>query len=205
MDLSQERLAFDPLYREARRVARNLLEGFFKKMDGHKDEARTRILSYPSISQRIKFMDALRKEMLVIMLEHRKKCPREKDPEKCGYEVRYSDVVTFIHGQFEALDPSTSNRHVSPSFSVSQENQVLDLLNTLHERIQSMETNLQNGQHVTYDILSEELNDLPSKLSLGKKDFGSVFLGRIKDVAMKKGIEMALIDPFIEEYKRIIE
>lgn len=205
MDLSQERLAFDPIYRDARRVALNLLEGMFEKRDGHKDMVRECIADYPSTSQRIKFMDALRKEMLVIMEEHRKKCPRKEDPEKCGYEVHYADVVTIIYGQLEVLNPSVANRPVSLSFSKSEADQVLELLYTLHDRIHSMEANLQNGQEVTYELLSEELDDLPMKMSYGKKDFGSVLIGRIKEIALKKGIEMALVDPIVEEFHRIIE
>src|SRR5690606_35162232 len=127
------------------------------------------------------------------------------NPEKCRFEVHYADIVRIIQDELEVLDPSVADRHVSGSFSRQEADTVVKLLNDMRDQLQTMEATLQTGQQVTYDLLSEELDDLPLKLSLGKKDFGSVFLGRIKEAAVKKGIELALIEPLVAELTKIVE
>ena len=204
-ELIRERLAFDPIYRHAQKAADDLIDGHYTKVPGHKDEARQHISEYRSKSQRLQFLDALRKEMMLWMEEHRPSCGVKDNPEKCRFEVHYADIVRIIQDELEVLDPSVANRQVSGSFSRQEADEVLRLLNEMRDQIQNMEATLQTGQQATYDLLSEELDDLSLKLSLGKKDFGAIFLGRIKEAAVKKGIELALIEPMVVELTKIVE
>ena len=204
-ELARERLAFDPIYRHAQKAADDLLDGHYTNVNAHKNEARDHITEYRSTTQRLQFLDALRKEMLLWMERHRPDCSVKDNPEKCRHEIYYADIVRIIQDELEVLDPSIATRHVSGSFSKQEADAVIVLLNDIQDRLQAMEANLQTGQQATYDLLSEELDDLPLKLSLGKKDFGSILFGRLKDAAVKKGIDLALIDPLVVEVKKIVE
>ncbi len=204
VDLSKERLAFDPIYRDAQKVADKILSGVFTKWDGHKDLLRSMIKSYSSKAQRIHFMDAIRKEMLLLMEAHRTKCPKNDNPEACGYEVRYGDAVTIVRGELEVMDPSIASRSLNLSFSRDEADKVVALLNELRDHLRSVEENLMNGQQLTYELISEELDDLPMKLSLGKRDFTSLLIGRVQEVVVNAGIEATVAQPFIDELKKVI-
>lgn len=204
-ELSRERLAFDPIYKHAQKAADDLIDGHYTKVNAHRDEARQHIAEYRSKTQRLQFLDALRKEMMLWMERHRPGCGVKDNPERCRFEVHYADIVRIIQDELEVLDPSVASRPVSGSFSRQEADEVVKLLNDMRDQLQTMEATLQTGQQVTYDLLSEELDDLPLKLSLGKKDFGAVFLGRIKEAALKKGIELALIEPLVAELTKIVE
>src|SRR5688500_12399581 len=122
--LSRERLAFDPIYKHAQKAADDLIDRHYTKVTEHKNTTRQHIAEYRSKTQRLQFLDALRKEMMLWMEEHRPNCGVKDNPEKCRFEVHYADIVRIIQDELEVLDPSIANRQVTVSFSRQEADQV---------------------------------------------------------------------------------
>lgn len=203
--LYRERLAFDPIFKHAEDVADDLLGSRDFQPSSYKGRARSYIGEHRSPTQRKQFLDALRKEMHLWMERHRPDCDVQDRPEQCQFEICYATIVRIIQDELEELDPSIAHRSPGGSFSREEADQVMKLLNELRDQLQAMESNIQTGQQVAYDLLSEDLEDLSLKLSLGKKDFGAVLIGRVKDAIAKRGIEFAIVEPLVKEITRIAQ
>ncbi len=167
---------------------------------------RSNYARYRSPAHRLRFLDALRKELTVYIDRHRTTCKYPNDP-TCIHERAYATSIEMIRDELEMTNPAIAARHESQSFSQIEANQINAVLNTMAERLAGMEGSLNTlttSSQFTYDDIMGLLEEMKDKLPYGKKDWFDLFRMRLANVGIDEAIRASIVEPALTQVSELI-
>lgn len=167
---------------------------------------RSNYARYRSPAHRLRFLDALRKELTVYIDQHRTTCKYPNDP-TCIHERAYATTIEMVRDELEMTNPAIAARHESQSFSQIEANQINALLNTLVDKMTSMESELgvlTTSTQFTYDDIIELLEEMRDKLPYGKRDWLDLLKTRLFNVGLDETINQSIVSPTLKHISEVI-
>ena len=169
--------------------AKEFAEDFFhagkpNTLENLKDRLDTKLFLFRKDKDQLDFLKVLYNEINIDIQSHEEKCTtigchyrKEREP---GIFLIQQEVDE-INTRFE-FEPKNED-----SFSVEDEISLHNKLNSIIENLKRQEL----GQEVLY----EEIESLKNHFGLGKKTWFQLLKGKLMDVAIEKGIEIAIVQP----------
>lgn len=202
--ITHERLAHDPVYAHATATAKSLIDTRPPKTI--ESVFRSNYARYLSPTHRLRYLDALRKELTVRIDNHRPGCPYPNDPQ-CIQERAYAASIEMARDELAMINPAIAARHESQSFSKIEANQINAVLNTMAEQLSGMESSLNvltTSSQFTYDDILGLLEDMKDKLPYGKKDWFDLFRTRLTNVGIDEAIRASIVAPALTTMGELI-
>lgn len=158
---TQERLAHDAVYAHATEATETII-GEARHGGNLEKEFRSSYSRYRSPTHRLRFLDALRKELTAYIEQHRQTCHYANDPQ-CVHERAYATAMEMVRDELEMVNPAIAARHEALSFSQGEADQINSLLNNLAGQLEAMNEQLgvlTMSSQFTYDDIIDLLNGL---------------------------------------------
>lgn len=195
-------IAFDPAAASASELAEHFIShGYYKDW---KTRAEQTLAEFDTESDRVRFLDVLRRELSDGIVSHREEectLPIEERP-KCPHEQIYAHVQTWIKGHLGSSQLTVATRAPELSINRVELDVLYRTLQTILNQIVVANTSLRAltaGQQVIYEDVMDEFEQLCEIAPAGKKSFIDLFVGRITRMALEHGIKKEIIDPAIND------
>ncbi len=149
-----------------------------------KDRLDNKLYLFRKDKDQLDFLKVLLSEISIDIQIHEEKCTtigcRYREEREPGIFLIQQEVDE-INSRFE-FEPDLEDR-----FSTDDEISLHNKLNSIIEQL--------DRQDVAQDALFEEMESLKNQFGLGKKTWFQLLKGKLMDVAIEKGIEIAIVQP----------
>jgi hypothetical protein len=181
----------DIIKETAKRFGENYLRGGFTKYQDFLDSATKNLSNIDSPTDKIKFVNKL---LEINEFEYGKHKPVCTDPTGCPQNYAHETVTYYLNQELCRLgvilndDPFTSEEKVNAESKLDQ------ILRDLNE--------VKIGQHIIYEDLTKEINELRELYFLGKKKWYQLLIGKSVDMVASGVVSETISKQLIETFKK---
>ncbi len=153
-------------------------------------KVRSKLYDYRKDSHKLEFVDQI---ILIVKLKydnHLKVCEFPNDRSKCNVNKLFENVLFFLQNErdeiLEVLPELDFTLQERTDINVSLQNIINDL------------NKIKFGQEITYDDLTDQLNELKEFYFLNKKHWTQLLIGRLSEMVASGIISEAICKDIVE-------
>ncbi len=183
--------------------ASDFFSGRFREHGKYEDfiqSVRTQLFEYRKDVHKLEFLDQLMTLLKKGYDKHLFKCQYPNERNKCSVNKNYENTLFFIQNERDEVIeymPETE-------FSQKERTDINDSLQKILEDLDKIKT----GQEITYDDLSDELNELKEFYYLNKKNWSQMLIGRLTEMVasgvISETVSKEIVDTVLKNYTGLI-
>lgn len=151
-------------------------------LENLKDRLDSKLYLFRKDKDLLDFLKVLVNEINIDIDKHEDGCSRKG----CQYREEKEPGIFLIQQEIDEInDRFEFEPKKEDTFSVEEEISLHNKLNSIIEQL--------NRQDAGQEVLFEEIESLKNHFSLGKKTWFQLLKGKLLDVAVEKGIELAIV------------
>jgi len=155
------------------------------------DEVKSELYNYRKEAHKVEFLQWILAKLKMDFDRHYEECDSK---ENCQINETYENSLFFLQIELEELEVSLSDQ----DFSMLEKTQMDKKLEEILDEIKL----LRLGQEITFDGLSEELDELKALYYLDKKTWKQLLLGKLTDFTAAGMVAEKISKPLLELLKQ---
>lgn len=161
---------------------------------------RSQLYEYRKDSHKLEFLDKLMSLLKKSYDEHLTDCQFPSERNECSVNNNYENSLFFLQNEREEVI------EYMPETEFSQKERI-DINNSLQKILEDLDK-IKLGQEITYDKLSEELNELKEFYYLNKKHWSQMLIGRLTEMVasgvVSETVSKEIVETVLKNYSGLI-
>lgn len=153
-------------------------------------KVRSQLYEYRKDTHKLEFIDHLMTLLKVDYDKHLTVCNYPKEKGKCPTNKNYENTLFFVQNERDAILENLTSEDFKPK-------ERADINESLQKIIADLDK-IKLGQEITYDDLTEELNDLKEFYYLNKKHWSQMLIGRLTEMVASGVISETISKDIVE-------
>lgn len=155
------------------------------------DEVKSELFNYRKTAHKVEFLQWIISKLKMDFDRHYEIC---ENKENCQINETYENSLFFLQNELEEIEASLSENDFT-SLAKTEMNEKLDEIID-HLKLLSL------GQEITFDGLSEQLEEFKALYYLDKKTWKQLLLGKLEDFTVAGIVAEKISKPLLELLKQ---